>query len=231
MDAILTCDNLQKDFGEERIIKGITLAVMPDTFTAVLGPSGSGKSTFLNMLSGLIRPSGGTIRHRGELVSGLPERQLADWKRRYIGHVFQNYLLLNNLTAEENIRIGLSPGSTPLSFDRIIRILELEDSLKKFPAQLSGGEQQRVAIARAVIKRPDILFCDEATGSLDEANSKKVVKLLHEIKNMFSVTILFTTHNQQIAKTADRVLSIRDGLLCQDRINREPIPADEMEWR
>lgn len=111
-----------------------------------------------------------------------------------------------------------------------MRILELEQYLKKFPAQLSGGQQQRVAIARAVIKCPKLLFCDEATGALDEKNSKKVVELLHTIKRELGVTILFTTHNEQIAKTADRVLTIKDGMLYRDIRNEHPIAASEMVW-
>ena len=109
-------------------------------------------------------------------------------------------------------------------------MLELGDVLDKFPAQLSGGQKQRAAIARAVIKRPEILFCDEATGALDEANSKKVVKLLHGVKENYGVTVIFVTHNLQIARTADRVLTIKDGLLWEDRLQEHPIGADEMVW-
>lgn len=106
----------------------------------------------------------------------------------------------------------------------------MTELLHKFPAQLSGGQQQRVAIARAVIKCPKILFCDEATGALDETNSKKVVELLHKIKRELGVTVLFTTHNLQIAKTADRVITIKDGTICKDIRNSEPITASEMVW-
>lgn len=160
----------------------------------------------------------------------LSESNLANWKRTKSGNVFQNYLLLNNLTAEENIKIGIAPKKTSLPFDRLTALLGIEHLLKKFPFELSGGEQQRVAIARAVIKSPDILFCDEATGALDEVNSKKVIELLHMLKNMFEITILFTTHNQQIAKTADRVITIKDGTIAQDIRNDHPINASEMIW-
>jgi putative ABC transport system ATP-binding protein len=163
-------------------------------------------------------------------MSSYTESQLADWKRAEVGNVFQNYLLLNNLTAKENIKIGISPNKPPIAFDRLTRILEIEDILSKFPYQLSGGQQQRVAIARAVIKSPSLLFCDEATGALDEANSKKVVDLLHNLKSSFGVTILFTTHNQQIAQTANRVLTIKDGQIYNDLINENPITASEMVW-
>lgn len=231
MEAILMADGVTKNFGNEKVIKGISLSVFENTFTAILGPSGSGKSTLLNILSGLMRPTGGKVRYGDKVISEYSEAQLADWKRAEVGNVFQNYLLLSNLTAEENIKIGISPGKTPLAFDRLIRILEIDNILNKFPSQLSGGQQQRVSIARAVIKCPHLLFCDEATGSLDEANSKKVVELLHTLKSSFGVTILFTTHNQQIAETADRVLTIKDGLLYNDRINDNPITPSKMAWR
>lgn len=231
MTPIMNAENITKDYGTEQVLKGITLTVYKDTFTAILGPSGSGKSTLLNILSGITQPTKGTVQYENTMVTKLSLSQLADWKRAYVGNIFQNYLLLNNLTAEENIKVGLCPGVTPLAFDRLTHILEINHLLHKFPAQLSGGQQQRVAIARAVIKAPRLLFCDEATGSLDEENSKKVVELLHNMKAAFGVTILFTTHNEQIAKTANRVLTIKNGLLCDDTINAPPISAGDMVWR
>lgn len=230
MQVVMAAEGITKEFGNEKVIKGISLKIHENTFTVILGPSGSGKSTLLNILSGLIRPTNGRVMFGDEVVTDYDEARLADWKRAEVGNVFQNYLLLNNLTAEENIKIGINPSGTPIAFDRLTRILQIDDILKKFPAQLSGGQQQRVAIARAVIKCPRLLFCDEATGSLDEANSKKVVELLHSIKSTFGTTILFTTHNAQIADTANRVLTIKDGLLHRDMTNENPIPANEMVW-
>lgn len=230
MQVVMAAEGITKEFGNEKVIKGISLKIHENTFTVILGPSGSGKSTLLNILSGLIRPTNGRVMFGDEVVTDYNEARLADWKRAEVGNVFQNYLLLNNLTAEENIKIGINPSGTPIAFDRLTRILQIDDILKKFPAQLSGGQQQRVAIARAVIKCPRLLFCDEATGSLDEANSKKVVELLHSIKSTFGTTILFTTHNAQIADTANRVLTIKDGVLHRDMTNENPIPANEMVW-
>lgn len=231
MNSIMSVENLSKDYGKEKILKGISLAIAKDTFVAILGPSGSGKSTLLNILSGMTKPTAGTVQYEDKVVTDFSQTQLADWKRTSVGIVFQNYLRLNNLTAGENIEIGICSETTPLAFDRLARILEIDDLLNKFPAQLSGGQQQRVAIARAVIKAPRILFCDEATGSLDEANSKKVVKLLHTLKSTFGITVLFTTHNEQIAKTPDRVLTMKDGLIYNDILNESPISADDMVWR
>jgi len=230
MKAILTADKVTKDFGNEKIVKGISLSFIESTFTAILGPSGSGKSTLLNILSGLIRPTEGKIIYDDKVISEYSESKLADWKRSEVGNVFQNYMLLNNLTVEENIKIGISPKKASIAFNRLIRILEIEKVLNKFPYELSGGQQQRVAIARAVIKSPRILFCDEATGALDEFNSKKVIELLHNLKSSFGITILFTTHNKQIAQTADRVITIKDGMIYKDIINNNPISVSEMKW-
>ena len=230
MAILLQAENITKSFDQEEVLKGISLDIEENTFTAVLGPSGSGKSTMLNVISGLMRPTSGIVKCDGKVVSEYSEAQLAEWKRNEVGHVFQNYLLLENLTVEENIKVGISHAKASFSFDRLVKILELENHLKHFPAKLSGGQQQKVAIARAVIKCPKLIFCDEATGALDEKNSKKVVELLHTIKRELGVTILFTTHNHQIAQTADRVIMIKDGRLYKDIINTAPIAANEMVW-
>lgn len=227
---LLRAENVKKQFGKEEILKGISLEVREKTFTVILGPSGSGKSTFLNTLSGLMPPNEGKVWFREKEITGMREKELAEWKRKSIGYVFQNYMLLNRLTVRENIEVGLYPGQESLDLQELVQTLEIDGLLDKFPGQLSGGQKQRVAIARAVIKRPEILFCDEATGALDEANSKKVVVLLCELKQKFGIAILFVTHNLQIAQTADRVITIKDGLLHKDRINENPIPASEMVW-
>lgn len=230
MKAILRTEDIIKRFGKEQVIKGITFPVYEDSFIAILGPSGSGKSTLLNMLSGLIRPTQGKIWYGDQLLSAYSEAQSARFRRAEVGNIFQNYLLLDNLNAEENIKIGVCPNKPSLSLKGLTHILQIEDILNKFPSQLSGGQKQRVAIARAVIKNPSVLFCDEATGSLDEVNSKKVVELLHSLKSAFGMTILFTTHNRQIAQTTDRIITIKDGLIFNDRINQAPISSDAMIW-
>lgn len=230
MGIIMKTENLTKDFGKEQVLKGITLTIHENTFTAILGPSGSGKSTLLNILSGLIKPATGRVWCEDTIISDLNEKQLASWKRMDVGNVFQNYLLLDDLTVQENIKIGICPHNPSLSFDRLVRILQLEELLNKFPAELSGGQQQRTSIARAVIKSPRLLFCDEATGSLDEENSKNVVELLHSLQSAFGMTILFTTHNPQIAKTADRIITMKNGMIQSDIQNEHPITAGKMVW-
>lgn len=215
-------------------MKGVQLEVEENTFTVILGPSGSGKSTLLNIMSGMLKPTAGRVWFRGEEVTSLRENDLAKWKRNHVGNIFQNYLLLENLTVRENIEIGKrqkpAADEENLNFDELVKMLQIEDLLDKFPGQLSGGQQQRVAIARAVIKKPEVLFCDEATGALDEENSKKVVELLHELKKRYGITILFITHNHQISYTADRVIMIKNGQISHDYVNESPIEAKDMVW-
>lgn len=203
---------------------------MPNSFTVLLGPSGSGKTTLLNILSGLLKPSSGKVYYKDKAITEFSKNQLADWKRKNVSNIFQSYLLLNNLTVRGNIEIGMFSPDNGLPLDELSHLLEIHHLLDKFPSELSGGQQQRVAIARAVIKKPDILFCDEATGALDENNSKKVVALLHHLKQSLGLTVIFVTHNLQIAETADRVITIKDGLIHQDKINQNPISAYEMIW-
>lgn len=235
MKTIIKAEGIYKTFqDEEEILKGVQLEVEENTFTVILGPSGSGKSTLLNIMSGMLKPTAGRVWFRGEEVTSLRENDLAKWKRNHIGNIFQNYLLLENLTVRENIEIGKRQKPTAdeenLDFDELVKMLQIEDLLDKFPGQLSGGQQQRVAIARAVIKKPEVLFCDEATGALDEENSKKVVGLLHELKKRYGITILFITHNHQISYTADRVITIKNGQISHDYRNESPIEAKDMVW-
>lgn len=235
MKTIIKAEGIYKTFqDEEEILKGVQLEVEENTFTVILGPSGSGKSTLLNIMSGMLKPTAGRVWFRGEEVTSLRENDLAKWKRNHVGNIFQNYLLLENLTVRENIEIGKrqkpAADEENLNFDELVKMLQIEDLLDKFPGQLSGGQQQRVAIARAVIKKPEVLFCDEATGALDEENSKKVVGLLHELKKRYGITILFITHNHQISYTADRVITIKNGQISHDYINESPIEAKDMVW-
>lgn len=231
MGSMIAANDITKTFHDrEMVLKGISLAIEEKTFVVLLGPSGSGKSTLLNILSGLLRPTSGTVSGNGEIITSFSERQMADWKRKKTGNIFQNYLLLNNLTVRENIEAGKCPGRDALSLEYLAKLLRIENLLDKFPAQLSGGQQQRTAIARAVIKKPEILFCDEATGALDEDNSKLVVELLHEMKHTFGITVLFVTHNLQIAETADRIITIKNGWVSCDRANKNPILPKDMVW-
>ncbi len=231
MEYVLKAKEIEKRFDDrEEVLKGIDLEVEENTFTVLLGPSGSGKSTLLNILSGMLKPSKGEVWYKELEISALSEKQMADWKRKYVGNVFQNYMLLNNLTVRENILLGVHPKKESLLVEDLAQQLGITSFLNKFPFQLSGGQQQRVSIARAVIKKPEVLFCDEATGALDEENSKNVVQLLHELRKKYHITILFVTHNQQIAETANRVITIKNGIVASNKYNENPIAPMDMKW-
>lgn len=231
MSIILKAVNIKKSFNEnEEVIKGVSVEFEENTFTAIIGQSGSGKSTLLNILSGLLIPSQGDIYIEGKTINKMPDRKLAEIKRKDIGYIFQNYLLLDNLTARENIEIGACGVTYVINLEELAQILDIQDILHKFPSELSGGQQQRVAIARAVIKKPKLLFCDEATGALDEKNSVKVVELLHAVKKMFNIVVIFITHNLEIAKTADRIINMKDGRIVGDILNLTPASPSKMIW-
>lgn len=231
MTTVLQATGIRKNYnGREEILKGVNIELYENSFTAVLGPSGSGKTTLLNILSGLLKPTEGCVKIDGKDITKSDGAQLARLKRKDFGYIFQNYLLLGNLTAEENIRIGAPDRDGALCIDRLTEILDIKSVLRKFPSQLSGGEQQRVAIARAVIKKPRLLFCDEATGALDEENSRKVVGLLLSVKAAFGIAVIFITHNLSIARTSDRVIMMKNGLIVSDEENKDRITADQMVW-
>lgn len=231
MNSIVRAEEVTKKFSDnETVLKGVNLSVTPHTFNVILGPSGSGKTTLLNILSGLMKPTTGRIYYRDTEITSLDNERMSYLKRNEISTIFQDYLLLPNLTVAENIRIGIAADRNSLPFREVTALLGIEDILDKFPSQLSGGQQQRTSIARAVIKKPAVLFCDEATGALDEGNSKRVVKLLHEVKKQYGITVIFVTHNLKIADTAERMITMKDGLVHKDQWNDAPISADEMSW-
>lgn len=229
MKNIIEVEKINKVYSnKEKILTDVCLEIKENTFNVLLGQSGSGKSTLLNVMSGLLSPTSGKVYINSNDITGLDEKQLAYIRRNYISNIYQDYMLLSELTVKENIELGM--GCENMDFNEIIHLLGIEKQINKFPAQLSGGQRQRVSIARAIIKKPHILFCDEATGALDENSSKQVVELLHNIKNKYGVTIIFATHNLKIAKTADRVITIKDGKLIKDYNNENPIPPLKLNW-
>ncbi|AWV33459.1 ABC transporter ATP-binding protein [Paenibacillus odorifer] len=231
MKTILSVNKVTKQYrSNELILKEVSLEIEEGSFTVIIGPSGSGKSTLLNIMSGLQKPSRGSVFFGDSDITRFNEHELADFRRLDIGQIFQQYLLLSHLTAEENIRLGVPGSGGAFSVQELAELLDIADVLDQYPGQLSGGQQQRVAIARALIKKPRMLFCDEATGALDEKNSRKVISLLHQICAKYGVTVLFITHNNEIASTADRVITIKDGVVVKDIPHKNPIPVDQMSW-
>jgi len=201
---------------EVQALRGVDLDLYEGEMVVLLGPSGSGKSTLLNILGGLDTPTSGEVAFRGTVLGTLDDRAMTAYRRRYIGFVFQFYNLIPSLTARENVALVTEIAEAPMTPREALALVGLENRTEHFPAELSGGEQQRVAIARAVILRPKLILADEVTGNLDSQNEKKVIELLNELNRSTGVSILFVTHNQELAQSMDRVIVMRDGQILSN---------------
>jgi putative ABC transport system ATP-binding protein len=202
------------------ILRGIDLAIPRGQFVAIMGPSGSGKSTLLGLLAGLDNATSGQLFLDGEDVTNLSEDRMAEVRGRKIGFVFQSFQLIPTLTAEENVLLpaelaGAGPEEAERARDLLTRV-GLADRLDHYPVQLSGGEQQRVALARAFMTRPPILLADEPTGNLDGKTGEQVLELLLELNRREGATLVLVTHDPALAAHADRIISLRDGLVLSD---------------
>jgi putative ABC transport system ATP-binding protein len=215
---------------ETAALKNINLTIEEGEFVVILGPSGSGKSTLLNVISGLDTVTSGKIMFREEDLTALSEDEMTEFRRDHLGFIFQQYNLLQNLTVYENIQIGSDIGKNPLDIDELLKKVGLEKARNKYPHQLSGGEQQRVSVARSLAKNPDIIFCDEPTGSLDEKNSKQVLQVLQELNSEYRKTVVVITHNLGIAKMADKVIRMNSGLITEITLNKVKINAQDIDW-
>lgn len=219
--SILSTKDLTKHYGSgENLVKaldGVSISIEKGEFVAIIGTSGSGKSTLLNMLGGLDRPSGGSVRVDHFELSKLRDEDLTVFRRRNIGFVFQNYNLVPILNVYENITMPIYlDGKKPDEdfIGEVTRLLGIEKKLYNMPNTLSGGQQQRVAIARALAGKPAILLADEPTGNLDSKTGDEVIALLKETGRTFHQTMVMITHNPEIARQADRSLRIEDGRIC-----------------
>jgi len=224
--AVVRTEDLRKDLklGEVTVhaVRGVSLTVAPGEFLGIIGPSGSGKSTLLGMIGGLDTPTGGKVFIDGQDISNLDERALTRVRNEKIGFVFQFFNLIPTLSALENVAL-------PLQFARkrkhnpakrareLLDMLGLEDRKNHRPAQLSGGEQQRVALARALVNDPPLLLGDEPTGNLDTFSSEIVIKALRTAQAEMGTTIIIVTHNMDIAAQMDRLISLVDGKIAEDR--------------
>ena len=200
-------------------LRGVDLDVQPGEFVSVIGPSGSGKSTLFNIIGGLTHPTAGTIQLAGRDLFGMSDAERTNLRKNTVGFVFQRYNLLPTLTARENIEIARDiarkRGPLDAQFVDVLRLLGIEQRLHHKPRALSGGEQQRVAIARAIVNRPAILLADEPTGNLDTENSNAVLRLLRDLNQRLSQTILMITHDTEAASYGHRTVRMRDGQLEQ----------------
>ena len=196
----------------------------------VLGQSGSGKSTLLNVVGGLDGADGGHIFVDGEDIAAANADELSEYRRKYLGFVFQFYNLVPNLTVLENIEVGEYLSDNPLDMGEILSVLGLEDLCGRFPQELSGGQQQRCSIGRALIKNPKLLLCDEPTGALDYKTSKDILELTESINKKFGTTILIVTHNRAISEMTHKTVYLKDGAVSRTEINEHRKSAQSLEW-
>lgn len=231
---IVNLRGIIKEFmnGDEirRILKGVDLDVYPGELMVVLGESGCGKSTLLNIIGGMDMMTEGSLTIEGKDMSSPTEEELTEYRREYIGFIFQAYNLMPNLSAYENIEFIGEIANDPMDSIDALKMVGLEDKANSMPAALSGGQMQRVSIARALVKNPKIILADEPTAALDYDTSIKVLKVIEDIVKTRSTTVLMVTHNPEIAKMANRVVKLRDGKISSIRVNLHPLSATDLVW-
>ena len=232
--AVLTGRSLAKVYRmgeiEVQALRGVDIDLVEGELMVLLGASGSGKSTLLNLLGGLDVCSSGTILYRGRELTAADEDDLTWYRRRHVGFVFQFYNLVPSLTARENVALVTEIAEDPMDPAEALQLVGLGERLDHFPAQLSGGEQQRVAVARAVAKRPDVLLCDEPTGALDFQTGVRVLEVIERVNRELGTTTALITHNAPIAAIADRVITLADGRIASEVVNRVRVAASELRW-
>ncbi|MDE6029063.1 MAG: ABC transporter ATP-binding protein [Clostridiales bacterium] len=228
---MITATDLYKSFngGAVKALRGVSLTVNEGSFAAVIGASGSGKSTLMNVLSGLERADGGRVLACGQGISAMTDKRLTEFRRKYVGFVFQQYYLLPHLSVEKNVRLGADLVGNK-DYLREIEAVGLADKLKAMPSELSGGEQQRVCIARALAKNPRILFLDEPTGALDESTGRSVLDYIAKLKAERGFTMVMVTHNRNISEMADVVVEMNSGNVVSVTDNPAPKTAAEIGW-
>ena len=224
---------MKKSYGKDssyiQVLKGVSTSVEKGQMCVIQGTSGSGKSTLLNCIGGLDTMDSGSVKVDGKEIFGLKPSELSDYRRNYLGFIFQFYNLVPNLTVKENIQVCQYLSKDPMNMEELLETLGLTEHQNKFPAQLSGGQQQRCAIARALIKNPKLLLCDEPTGALDSNTSRDILILLEKINRKYNTTMLIVTHNNSIKNMVHKVLIVKDGMIKKDYENEVLIPAAELE--
>lgn len=217
--------------GESRfqVLKGISLQIEDGNLVVILGASGSGKSTFLNVISGLEHPDGGSIFYDGTEITALSESALTAFRRENVGFIFQQYYLLPNLSVDKNVRMGADLAENK-DYKEMIEAVGLGEKLHKYPSELSGGEQQRVSVARALAKKPKVLFLDEPTGALDEQTGRQVLDYISRLQKEYGFTAVMVTHNQNIAEMAEIVVRMKSGIICEVSRNKTQKNAYEIGW-
>jgi putative ABC transport system ATP-binding protein len=220
------------DMGEVQVhaLRGIDLDLYENELVALLGASGSGKSTLVNILGGLDTATEGSVIYRGKDLTKASEKELTEYRRHYVGFVFQFYNLIPSLTALENVAIVTEIAENPMKPIEALEMVGLKDRAHHFPSQLSGGEQQRVAIARAIAKRPAVLLCDEPTGALDSSTGIAVLEALDRVNRELGTTTVIITHNVVQGEIAQRIIRLKDGLIKDIKKNEHRKSPRELTW-
>ena len=216
--------------GVLKVLKGINLEIYKNEFVVVLGESGCGKSTMMNIVGGMDFLTDGTLTIEGKDFSHPTDAELTEYRRAYIGFIFQAYNLMPNLTALENVQFIAELVKDPMPAEEAIEKVGLTDRANNYPGQMSGGQQQRVSIARAIVKRPKLILADEPTAALDYATSIEVLSVVEDIVRNQGATVMMVTHNPEIARMADRVVKVRNGRIASIRKNLHPVHAQELVW-
>lgn len=234
MDGFVCFEHVKKVYrsGEVEIkaLEDVNFEIGKGEFCVIVGASGAGKTTILNILGGMDTLTEGKVMLEGREVSAFNKKQLTTYRRYDVGFVFQFYNLVQNLTALENVELAAQICRDPLDAEEALRQVGLAERMNNFPAQLSGGEQQRVAIARALAKNPKLLLCDEPTGALDYNTGKTVLKLLQSTCRDMGKTVIVITHNQALTAMADRVITVKSGIVVSAVRNEKIVDVAELEW-
>ncbi len=230
---MIKAENIIKSYGSAearfQVLQGISLEINDGDFVVILGASGSGKSTFLNVISGLERPDSGKVIYDGLDITALPDRELTTFRRENVGFIFQQYYLLPNMDIDRNVKMGADLAGNK-DYKAIIEAVGLGEKLRKYPGELSGGEQQRASVARALAKRPKVLFLDEPTGALDEQTGRQVLDYICRLKGKYGFTIVMVTHNLNIAEMAKTVIKMNSGRVSDTYTNEVQKTAYEIGW-
>ena len=210
--------DIRKSFGQLQVLKGITMDVAKGEIVSIVGPSGAGKTTLLHIIGTLDKPDSGSVTLDGTDISGMKSRQLADFRNRHIGFVFQFHQLLPEFTAIENVMIpafiaGMSQGEARQRAAELLKFMGLDGRASHKPNELSGGEKQRVAVARALVNSPAVILADEPSGSLDTKNKQELHRLFFDLRDRYGQTFVIVTHDESLARLTDRTISMRDGLI------------------
>ena len=233
-NVILTARNLKKTYGKDqslvKALDDVSLEIREGELLVILGYSGSGKSTLLNMLGGMDQPDSGSMLFKGKEITGANDRELTAYRKQHVGFIFQNFNLIPELTAMENVDLTADKSEDPQISAKMLELTGLADKADAYPSEMSGGQQQRVSIARALAKKSELLLCDEPTGALDSETGRQILIQLEELVRIHGRTIVIVTHTREISRMADRTIILKNGKIEAEEINGQIISAREIEW-